>query len=78
MPLLSGVLLGGLHLHRDPGRRQRGDDRRDRFADLEVDRAVLDLHHGVRAESAGQRRELVVRRMHATRGLDVFVPRDHE
>lgn len=61
VPLLPGVLLRGLHLHRDPCARQRSQHRRDRLTHLEVHRPVLHLEHDVLGELPVQRREMVVR-----------------
>ena len=52
VPLLAGVLLGHLELHRQPGGRHRRDHRGDRLACLEVDRAVLHLQDHVVRETA--------------------------
>ncbi len=60
MGRLPGVLLGDLQLHHRVRVRERAEQRMRGLADLEVDRAVLDLHDGVGGELAVQRRERLV------------------
>ena len=61
MPLLAEILLGDLQLDRLIRVAQRAEERRGRLADLEVDRAVLDLENDVGVEAAVERMEVVVR-----------------
>ena len=54
------VFLGDLQFERERRARHGAEERMKRLARLEVDRAVLDLHHHVGAELAVERLELVV------------------
>jgi hypothetical protein len=58
--LLAGVLLRDLHLEGLAGVLERGEERRYRFADLEVYGAVLDLDDDVGLELAVEGMEIVV------------------
>ncbi len=60
MALLAEVLLRDLELDGLAGVLERGEERRDGFADLEVDGAVLDLDDDVRFELAVEGVEVVV------------------
>ena len=57
--LLAGVLLCGLHFDGLRGVLQRGEERRDWLAYLEVDRAVFDLNDDVGLKGAVERGEVV-------------------
>src|SRR5580693_5095612 len=60
MPLLAGVLLGDLQLDGFVGFLEPGEQRRRRFACLEVDRSVFDLNDDVVVELSVERMKMVV------------------
>jgi hypothetical protein len=62
------VLLRDLQLEREPGARHRPEERVEGLARLEVEGAVLDLHHDVVPEFPVERLELVVGLVHAVHG----------
>ena len=60
MALLAGVFLRDLQFDGFVGFFEAAEERRDRLARLEVDRAVLDLDDDVVVELAVERMEIVV------------------
>ena len=60
MALLAGVFLRDLQLDRFVGFFEAAEKRRDRFARLKIDRAVLDLDDDVVVELAVERMKIVV------------------
>src|SRR6185312_8602187 len=62
MTRLPEVLLCHLQLDRDVGVLERAEQRRDRLADLEIDRSMLYLDDDVLVERAVERLEVVVGR----------------
>ena len=62
VPLLAGVLLRDLQLDGLAGMPKRGEERRDRFTHLKVDRTVLHLNDDVRLELAVEGTEVIVAR----------------
>jgi hypothetical protein len=66
------VLVRRLHLGHDRRLLHRAEQRVERFARHEIERAVLHLDGDVRAELAVERGELFVRALHAV-GIDFFV-----
>ena len=65
MALLSGVFLRDLQFDRFVGAAQPGEQRRRRFAHLEIDRTILDLDDDVVVERAVERMKIVVGRFRA-------------
>src|SRR6267142_2586548 len=60
MPLLSGVFLSNLQLHRHIRLLQPAKERRNRFADLKVNWSMFDLNNYVVVELAIERMEYIV------------------
>src|ERR1700674_5200226 len=65
MPLLSGVFLSDLQLHRHVGTLQPTKERRNRFAGLKINGPMFDLNNDVVVEFAIEGTENIVRSFRA-------------